>query len=131
VVLRSPFFGPIRRGAKRGREMIILFGFRRKSLRLATIFVMCAHCHTPAAHALTRTRRFFTLFFIPVIPLGTKYFTTCTMCGAVTRITKEGADQYLASVTRPPSGSSGSQLPPGDANGAAPVPPLAQEGIES
>jgi len=114
--------------------MIILFGFRRKSSRLATIFVMCAHCHTPAAHALTRSRRFFTLFFIPVIPLGTKYFTTCTMCGHVTQITKEGADQYLASVTQPsgpPSGPSGSQLTPGDAGGAAPTPPLAQEGIES
>jgi hypothetical protein len=118
--------------------MIILFGFRRKSTRLATIFVMCAHCHTPAAHALARTRRYFTLFFIPVIPLGTKYFTTCTMCGHVTQITKEGADQYLASVTQPsgqppsgsPNGSSGSALSPGDAGGG-PVPPLAQEGIES
>jgi hypothetical protein len=113
--------------------MIILFGFRRKSSRLATIFVMCAHCHTPAAHALTRSRRFFTLFFIPVIPLGTKYFTTCTMCGHVTQITKEGADQYLASVTQPsgpPNGPSGLPLSPGDAAGAAPVSPLAQEGIE-
>jgi hypothetical protein len=108
--------------------MIILFGFRRKSSRLATIFVMCARCHTPAAHALTRARRYFTLFFIPVIPLGTKYFTTCTMCGHVTQITKEGADQYLASVTQPsgsPSQSPGSPLPPGDAIGAAP------EGVES
>jgi hypothetical protein len=102
--------------------MIILFGFRRKSSRLATIFVMCAHCRTPAAHAVARTRRFFTLFFVPIIPLGTKYFTTCTMCGYVTQITKEGADQYLASATRPtgPSnGPSGSPLP------------LAQEGIET
>jgi hypothetical protein len=113
--------------------MIILFGFRRKSSRLATIFVMCAHCHTPAAHALTRSRRFFTLFFIPVIPLGTKYFTTCTMCGHVTQITKEGADQYLASVTQPsgsPGTPSASPLAPGDVGGAAPVAPLAQEGIE-
>ena len=109
--------------------MIILFGFRRKSSRLATIFVMCAHCHTPAAHALTRSRRFFTLFFIPVIPLGTKYFTTCTMCGHVTQITKEGADQYLASVTQPSGPPSGpSQLPSGD--GAASVAPLAPEGID-
>jgi hypothetical protein len=56
------------------------------------------------------------------------------MCGHVTQITKEGADQYLASVTQPsgpPSGPSGSQLTPGDAGGAAPTPPLAQEGIES
>ena len=83
--------------------MIILFGFRRRASRLATIFVMCAACRTPAAHALTRTRRYFTLFFVPLIPLGTKYFTTCTMCGHATQITKEGADHYLASVAQGPS----------------------------
>jgi zinc-ribbon family len=114
--------------------MIILFGFRRRASRLATIFVMCAHCHTPAAHALTRTRRYFTLFFIPLIPLGTKYFTTCTMCGHVTQITKEGADQYLASVAQSagsPTGPSEAQIPAGDPGGAASVLPPAQEGIES
>jgi hypothetical protein len=66
--------------------------------------------------------------------LGTKYFTTCTMCGHVTRITKEGADQYLASVTPPsgtPSAPSASPRPTGAANGAASVPPFAPEGIES
>jgi len=111
--------------------MIILFGFRRKSSRLATIFVMCARCSTPAAHALTRSRRYFTLFFIPIIPLGTKYFTTCTMCGHVTQITKEGAEQYLASVTQPSGAPTGpSQLPIADPSGAASVLPAAQEGME-
>ena len=62
---RKPFEG--------GREMIILFGFRRTRARLGTILVMCGFCHTPAAHAIQRIRKFFTLFFIPVIPLGTKY----------------------------------------------------------
>jgi hypothetical protein len=114
--------------------MIILFGFRRKSARLATIFVMCARCHTPAAHALNRTRRYFTLFFIPIIPLGTKYFTTCTMCGHVTQITKEGADQYLASVAQSsaaPAGPSDVHLPLGDPSAAAAVSPPAPEGVES
>jgi hypothetical protein len=109
--------------------MIILFGFRRKSARLATIFVMCARCHTPAAHALHRTRRYFTLFFIPLIPLGTKYFSTCTMCGQVTQITKEGADQYLASVLQPvggPSGPSDAQLSVGDPGTVASVQPPVQ-----
>jgi zinc-ribbon family len=86
--------------------MIILFGFRRRAARLATIFVMCGACRTPAAHALTRTRRYFTLFFIPVIPLGSKYFTTCTMCGHGTQITKEGADHYRAALTENPAASS-------------------------
>src|SRR5580700_8692298 len=81
--------------------MIILFGIRRRVVRLATIFVMCGYCHTPAAHALTRGRRYFTLFFVPVIPLSTKYYTTCTLCGRATHITKEGADHYLAHANDP------------------------------
>jgi hypothetical protein len=101
--------------------MIILFGLRRRVTRLATVFVMCAYCHTPAAHALTRSRRYFTLFFVPLIPLGTKYFTTCTMCGGVSHITKEGADQYLAMTTQnapvPSAGASPAIDPPADADG--------------
>jgi hypothetical protein len=106
--------------------MIILFGFRRRATRLATIFVMCAYCHTPAAHVLTRTRRYFTLFFIPVIPLGTKYITTCTMCGHATQITKEGADQYLASVAQSapaPGGNPAAPLAPGASTGDVPAEP--------
>jgi zinc-ribbon family len=103
--------------------MIILFGFRRKASRLATIFVMCAACRTPAAHALTRTRRYFTLFFVPVIPLGTKYFTTCTMCGHGTQITKEGADHYLASL---PQNASAPSSPP-----QADLAPAHTEGLPS
>jgi hypothetical protein len=76
--------------------MIILFGIRRKASRLGVIFMMCSSCHTPAAHALTRVRKYFTLFFIPIIPLGDKYATSCTMCGYGMRITKEAANQYLA-----------------------------------
>lgn len=85
--------------------MFILFGFRRKSSRLGTIFVICGYCHTPAAHALTRIRRYFTLFFVPVIPLGTKYLTTCTMCGRATQITKETAETYVATANQNPAPS--------------------------
>ena len=63
---------------------------------MGVIFMMCSSCHTPAAHALTRVRKYFTLFFIPIIPLGDKYATSCTMCGYGMRITKEAAYQYLA-----------------------------------
>jgi hypothetical protein len=106
--------------------MIILFGFRRKLTRLATVFVMCGHCNTPAAHALTRTRRYFTLFFVPVIAFGTKYFTTCTMCGYVTRVTKEGADHYLAAAAQAANVSAPTPTAP-----AAPLVPPAPEAIES
>ena len=74
---------------------MVLFGFRRRSSRLATIFAMCGYCRTPSAHALTRRRRYFTLFFVPIIPMGAKHFTSCTMCGTTSRISKEASDHYL------------------------------------
>jgi hypothetical protein len=85
--------------------VIILFGFRRKSSRLGTIFVVCGYCHTPAAHALTKIRKYFTLFFVPVIPLDTKYAITCTMCGRASQITKETAETYAAHANENPAGS--------------------------
>ncbi len=78
--------------------MFILFGFRRRAQRLAIVLQLCSRCQTPAAQAVTRIRSFFTLFFIPVIPLGSRYITTCTLCGATTKITKEQADHLIASA---------------------------------
>jgi hypothetical protein len=75
--------------------MIILFGLRRIASRLGMTFMMCGHCQTPSAHPVTRVRRWFTLFFIPIIPLGTKYGVTCTMCGRSTVVSKEAAESYL------------------------------------
>jgi hypothetical protein len=78
-------------------------------------------------------RRYFTLFFVPVIPLGTKYFTTCTMCGRVTSITKEGADQYMAAATRQAASNTGVPSPPPVGAGVAPLgaPHIAEGSFES
>jgi hypothetical protein len=88
--------------------MPIIFGIKRKAYRLATVFAVCGLCHTPAAQAVARVRTFFSLFFIPVVPLTSQYRTTCTMCGQSVKITNEHADQLVASV-----------------QGATPQPPLA------
>jgi zinc-ribbon family len=105
--------------------MIILFGIRRKASRLGVVFMMCSSCHTPAAHALTRVRKYFTLFFIPIIPLGDKYATSCTMCGYGMRITKEQATQYLATVEQPapPPGAAPAVIEGADAAPAAAAAP--------
>jgi zinc-ribbon family len=95
--------------------MLIIFGFRRKVSRLTVIFTMCSFCHTPAAHAVTRLRKFFTLFFIPVLPIGTKYTTTCTLCGRSALISRETADKLVAFAQQSgehPAGPSGMPLSP-------------------
>ena len=72
--------------------MLLIFGIRRRGHRMGTVFAICGQCHTPAAQALIRIKTFFTFFFIPLIPLGSKYRSTCTMCGTVVNLTKEQAD---------------------------------------
>ncbi|MGH9019207.1 MAG: zinc-ribbon domain-containing protein, partial [Acidimicrobiales bacterium] len=71
--------------------MFVIFGIKRLRKRLATVFAMCGTCHTPAAQVIIRASTWFSLFFIPVIPLGSKYYSTCTMCGATTKVDKARA----------------------------------------
>jgi hypothetical protein len=78
--------------------VLIIFGLKRRAHRLATIFALCLSCQTPAAQVLVSVRTFFSLFFIPVIPLGTKYRTTCTMCGNATIVSSEYADRLMATA---------------------------------
>ena len=40
--------------------------------------------------------RKFTLFFIPLFPVSTKWVGVCTFCGLSLELTKEQAEQVLA-----------------------------------
>jgi len=112
--------------------MIILFGFRRRIARLGTAFLLCPYCQTPAAQVVSRVRRYFTVFFIPIIPLGGKFVVTCTMCGRGTQVSQETAESYLTSVAPTPGGV-GAPVPagqpgqPGPPGLSGPV-PMAQPG---
>jgi hypothetical protein len=74
--------------------VFLIWGFRLYRTVLATFVYVCDSCSTPAAHHLVKRVRKFTLFFIPLFPVGTKY-DTCTMCGRVTTLTKEQVDTAL------------------------------------
>jgi hypothetical protein len=100
--------------------MLIIFGIKRIVHRLATVFAMCGQCGSPAAQVVARRSTWFSLFFIPVIPLGSKYFSTCTLCGVATALHKEQALHLVAlagrDANRPPHPA---PAPPG----AMPSPP--------
>jgi hypothetical protein len=106
---------------------VVIFGIRRKSYRLATVFAVCGLCHTPAAQAVVRVRTFFSLFFVPVLPLANRYRTTCTMCGRSTTITREAAESLVIGAqaqTAPPR-----PLPPTPGSFRAPQPPAAGSAV--
>ncbi|MFF7201394.1 zinc-ribbon domain-containing protein [Streptomyces sp. NPDC008141] len=75
---------------------MIIFGTKGYIFQLAILTLVCGHCGNPSAHTLRKRVTKFTLFFVPLFPVSTKYATQCTFCGMEQKITKEQADQLLA-----------------------------------
>jgi hypothetical protein len=44
-------------------------------------------------HVIVETRKWFTLFFIPVIPLGGNHFAKCGVCGLTKKCSPEMTSQ--------------------------------------
>lgn len=69
--------------------MFFLFGMRTKANPVGQVEHSCSKCSRPTMHAIVETKRFFTLFFIPVIPLGGNQFARCGVCGLTKKCTPE------------------------------------------
>jgi hypothetical protein len=89
--------------------MFILFGFRSMIRNLAMTTSPCRTTNQPAAHRLSRISRWFTLFFIPVIPVSRRYVLTCSACGQSYKIGKDQASEIVARVEAPQQESLPSQ----------------------
>lgn len=72
---------------------MLIWGFRVSTALLATLVYVCDRCGRHAAHQLAKRVRKFTLFFIPLFPVGTKYLDTCVACGRTIEVAKQDAEQ--------------------------------------
>lgn len=89
---------------------MIIFGFKTLAKLLATLSYVCNNCAQPAAHRIFTRWRWFSLFFVPVIPLGGKrYYDTCIACGRTVRLSREHAEGIIG---QPPVDPSHAQLDP-------------------
>jgi hypothetical protein len=59
---------------------VLIFGMRARQKTLAMLELACRNGHV-AAHRLVKLTRWFTLFFVPLIPVSQRYFTVCSQCG--------------------------------------------------
>ncbi len=60
---------------------MIIFGWRTIVTKLGIVFKrLCDHCHNEEYWILNRVTKWFTLFFIPVIPYDSNYFFSCPIC---------------------------------------------------
>jgi zinc-ribbon family len=78
--------------------MFFLFGMRTKAKAIAQQERACTKCVRPTMHALVETKKWFTLFFIPVIPLGGSLFARCGVCGLSTKCASDAKDQISANA---------------------------------
>jgi hypothetical protein len=72
--------------------MILIFGLRSYVKALAMLTLACRQGHV-AAHRLVKVTRKFSLFFVPLFPVGrSSYFTVCAQCGLHVPWDKETAE---------------------------------------
>ncbi|MGH3349537.1 MAG: zinc-ribbon domain-containing protein [Nocardioides sp.] len=82
---------------------MIIFGIKTYTRLLATLTLVCPNCKQQAAHRLFEIVRKFTLFFIPLFPVGKSRRMDCTYCGYASKVSKDQAEQ-LQSAPRPSVG---------------------------
>ena len=73
--------------------MLFLFGMRTKAKSIGQIERACSKCARPTMHNAIESRRWFTLFFIPVIPLGGNFVVRCGVCGLTSKGSPELKNQ--------------------------------------
>ncbi|MEU1475926.1 zinc-ribbon domain-containing protein [Streptomyces sp. NPDC001668] len=92
--------------------MLILFGTKGYLYQLAILTLVCGRCGNPAAHTLRKRVTKFTLFFVPLFPISTKYATQCTFCGAENKVSAQDAERLEAQAA---AGGQGGQVYGGQA----------------
>ncbi|RWZ68305.1 zinc-ribbon domain-containing protein [Labedella populi] len=76
--------------------MILLFGTRLSSTIVAIVSFVCPFCSQNVAQRVIKLANRFTVFFVPLFPVSTRYVNECTNCGGRTAISREQADNAVA-----------------------------------
>jgi hypothetical protein len=75
---------------------MIVYGFRSRNKVLGQTQYGCKQCQRNAYHGVVRSRRFFTLFWIPIFPVGTTTIARCQLCGYQEKVDNKRAEEMFA-----------------------------------
>lgn len=73
----------------------IIFGTRRKNRVMGQKQITCSSCKRSSYHAVVRSRSWFALYFIPVIPMVKTTTIRCNLCGFQSQINNDQADAWF------------------------------------
>jgi predicted RNA-binding Zn-ribbon protein involved in translation (DUF1610 family) len=77
---------------------MLIIGLGVTEVLLSTLVFTCETCGNHAAHQLTKQNRKFSLFFIPLFSVGTRYLDSCTACGRIIEVSKAQAQAAARQV---------------------------------
>jgi zinc-ribbon family len=81
---------------------MIIWGFRSRNNVMGQMQYPCPKCGQNSFHTVVRSRRWFTLFFIPIFPFTKSSLSRCNICGFQTQIDNNAADgQFTQSSPAP------------------------------
>ena len=60
---------------------MLIWGIRWFTTTLGQLLYPCSQCGKKTVHSAVVQKGWFTLFFIPLIPIGKKYVIVCNLCG--------------------------------------------------
>jgi zinc ribbon protein len=69
--------------------MFFLLGTRTKAKAIGQVERPCTKCAKNTVHTAVETKRWFTVFFIQVIPLGGSQVVRCNLCGLTLKASPE------------------------------------------
>ncbi len=69
--------------------MFFIMGVSNKTKEYHQKVYNCGRCNNTVEFSYVRLRKYFTLFFIPLIPISTKYLLVCPICSANMELTKD------------------------------------------
>ena len=75
--------------------MIILFGTRRRADVIALVTFVCRFCDKNVPQRVVKIVNRFTVFFVPLFPVSTRFANECSNCGGTTEISREQADEAV------------------------------------
>ncbi len=75
-------------------DFMIIWGTKTDVKIIGTIVLLTMNCcNVESAKKVLKVRKWFTLFFIKLIPYSTKYYVECVSCGAAYETTKEKLEE--------------------------------------
>ncbi len=72
---------------------MVFYGTSTRVQELMTFASTCKTCQRNTVHSLRRRQKKGTLYFVPLVPISSKYYAQCNVCGATADISKERAQE--------------------------------------